>query len=53
LGGRRGGGEAGMDEVVPERVHEMQRAGRAVGVPPGGGQGGEVGDFGFVDGGGG
>lgn len=44
-------GEEGREEFVPERVHEVQEAGGALGVPPGGGEAGEVGDFGGGDGG--
>lgn len=51
VGWERGGlrGVAGADKVVAERVHEMQDARGAVGVPPLGGQGIEVGNLGGVD----
>jgi hypothetical protein len=38
---------------VAKRVHEVEEAGRAVRIPPVGGEGIEVGDFIGVDGGGG
>ena len=44
------GGVAGADEVVSKGVHEVQEAGGAVWVPPCGGEGIEVGDFGGGDG---
>lgn len=52
-GGQRVGlrGVAGADEVVAERVHEMEEAGGAMGVPPGGREGVEVLYFLGVDGG--
>ena len=37
------GGEAGGDEFVAERVHEMEQAGGAVRFPPRGCERGEVG----------
>ncbi len=39
IGGFRGGGggEAGGDEGVAERVHEVEESGGAVRIPPGGG----------------
>lgn len=45
------GGEAGGDEGVAERVHQVEEAGGAVRVPPGGGEAGEVGRLGRGDGG--
>lgn len=39
----------GAYEVVTERVHEMKKTRGAVGVPPVGGEGIEVGDFIGVD----
>ena len=41
--------EAGIDEVVPERVHEMEKTRGAMRVPPLGGERVEVGDFVWVD----
>jgi hypothetical protein len=51
--GRGDGGEAAGYEGVADRVHEVEEAGWAVGIPPAAGEGVEVGDFGWVDGGGG
>ena len=59
-----GGGEEGWggvcfslaargDEVVAEGVHQVEEAGRAVGIPPGGSEAGEVRDLGGGDGRGG
>lgn len=39
------GAEAGVDEVVTERVHEMEKARGTVGIPPLSGKSIEVGDF--------
>lgn len=41
--GPSAGGEAGVDEGVAEGVHQVEEAGGAMGVPPGGGEEGEVG----------
>lgn len=51
--GRWGGlrGVAGVDEVVAQRVHEMEEAGGAVRIPPRRGESIEVRDLGWGDGG--
>lgn len=41
-----------LDELVSQRVHEVEETGRAMRIPPGGCEGVEVRDFGRVDGGG-
>lgn len=38
-------GEAGGDEFMAEGVHEVQDSGGAHWIPPGAGEGGEMGDF--------
>lgn len=43
-------GEAGAEEGVADRVHEMEYARGPMGVPPRRGEGIEVGDFGGIDG---
>ncbi|KAG7131630.1 3 like protein [Verticillium longisporum] len=54
-GGRRRGrrvgnrGLAGADKVVSQRVHKVQEAGGAVGIPPRGSEAVEVGDFLGID----
>lgn len=43
-------GEAAAEELEADGVHEVEDAGGAVGVPPGGGEVGEVVYFGGVGG---
>ena len=51
LAERDDGGEAGADEGVSVRVHEVQESRRTVGIPPGRGEAGEVRNLGGGDGG--